>query len=174
MSVWRDRLLAAMARDIDARERVRVAPLVRIGSVPRPNWTNRTNRTGAEDAGQALAERAAVIAEGAKVPLDWARGFAKLESLPPPVGVELPEWLAVVSAAGRFLDQWGAQAAALGWTAEELFGLDPASPLNRLDPHGAAFFLAGANVVEVGPKAIIFRVGPNVFRLCHKSERVSR
>lgn len=106
-----------------------------------------------------LTERAAIIQEAAKVPRDWADGFAKLEAMGPPRGVDHAAWLAVLNAAGRFLDQWGAKAAALGWTAGELFGLDPNAPLNRRDDRGAAFFLANAEVLAITAEAITLKVG---------------
>jgi hypothetical protein len=114
---------------------------------------------------QALAERAAIIEEGAHVPREWAERFARLEATPAPAFVDPRQWLAVLNAAGRFLDQWGAKAAALGWTADELLSLDPVAPLARMDRRGAAFFLAGVEVVEVTAEAITVRSGGAVQRV---------
>jgi hypothetical protein len=102
-----------------------------------------------------------VIEEGAGVPRDWAEAFARLQAMPPPAEVDAADWTAALNGAGRFLDQWGAEAAAFGWTAEEVFRFDPTGL-------GAAHFLARANITEVGPKAIAFRIGPNVWRLCRR------
>jgi hypothetical protein len=106
-----------------------------------------------------LAERGAIIAEGARVPHDWAEGFARLLAAPIPPTVAPATWRAMLDAAGRFLDAWGAKAAALGWSAGELFGLDPLAPLGRRDRRGAAFFLAGAEVVAITADAITVRIG---------------
>ena len=106
-----------------------------------------------------IAERAAIIQEGAKVPADWADGFARLEALPAPRGVDGAAWLAMLDAAGRFLDEWAGKAHALGWTAGELFGLDDDAPWNRRDRRGAAFFLARAEVLAITREAITVRIG---------------
>ncbi|MEO8926405.1 MAG: hypothetical protein ABI306_04505 [Caulobacteraceae bacterium] len=116
------------------------------------------------DPAERFAERAAIIQEGAGVPAAWADGFARLEALPVPRGVDSAAWLAMMDAAGRFLDQWGGKAAALGWSAGELFGLDPDAPLNRRDKRGAAFYLVGAEVLAVTGEAITLRTGGAVHR----------
>ncbi len=109
-----------------------------------------------------LAERAAIIEEGAKVPRAWAEGFASLEAAPVPAGVSVRDWRAMVDSAGRFLDAWGTKAEALGWSAAELFGLDPMAPLGRLDRRGAAFFLTRAEVLAITSVAITVRVGASI------------
>jgi hypothetical protein len=81
----------------------------------------------------AIEERAAIVEEGAGVPREWAEGYARLCLMPPPFGVSVDRWLAVINGVGHFLDQWAGKAHALGWTAAELFGLDPVAPLIRLD-----------------------------------------
>ena len=112
-----------------------------------------------------FAERAAIIEEGAKVPRAWAEGFAMLEARPVPRGVDARAWLAMMDAAGRFLDRWGSHAAALGWSAAELFGLDERSPMARRDLRGAAFFLADADVLGITSDAITLRVRGSVHRI---------
>jgi hypothetical protein len=135
-------------------EPLTVAALAALAAVgPRPNYS------------ADLAERAAIIAEGACVPLDWADGFARLEAMPVPCGVGAGKWLAMVNAAGRFLDQWGSKAAALGWTASELFGLDPNAPINRRDRRGAAFYLIGADVLALTADEITLRIGGSIQRV---------
>lgn len=107
----------------------------------------------------AFAERAAIIQEGAGVPADWAEGLARLEAMPVPRGVDAAAWIAMLDAAGRFLDQWGGKVAALGWRAGELFGLDADAPMNRRDRRGAAFYLVGAEVLAVTADAITLKMG---------------
>lgn len=116
-----------------------------------------------------IAERAAIVQEGAQVPRDWAEGFALLEARPLPSGVNAATWLAMIDAAGRFLDQWGSQAAALGWTASQLFGLDADCPINRRDRRGAAFFLIGAEVLALTADAITIRMGGNIQHVYRRS-----
>jgi hypothetical protein len=77
----------------------------------------------------------------------------------------MDRWQAVINGVGHFLDRWAGAAHALGWTAEELFGLDPVAPLVRLDQRGAAFLIAGREVVAVTADEITFRQGRSVQRL---------
>jgi hypothetical protein len=46
-----------------------------------------------------------------------------------------------------FLDIWGGRAHGLGWTSEELFGLDPFAPMCRYDRMGLCWFLQGGEHV---------------------------
>lgn len=118
----------------------------------------------------ALAEPAAVMGEeGATVPSEWIEGFAVLVSRPAPMGADPAKWIALLNAAGRFLVTWGARAAVLGWTAGELFGLDTQAPMGRLDRRGAAFFLAGVEVVAITADAITVRQGASVQRVYRRS-----
>lgn len=114
-------------------------------------------------------ERAAIVQEGASVPREWAEGFATLEARPVPRGVDAAQWLAMMNAAGRFLDEWGAKAAALGWTAGELFALDPDSPMGRLDRRGAGFFLARRQVVAITATEITVKTGEAIQRVRRRS-----
>ncbi|MBV9995537.1 MAG: hypothetical protein JO127_10015 [Caulobacteraceae bacterium] len=111
----------------------------------------------------------AIVQEGAKVPQEWAIGFAELARRPVPRGVDADAWLAMMNAAGRFLDQWGGKAAALGWTAAELFGLHPEAPIRRMDHRGRAFFLVGAEVLAIDADAITVRVGRSTNRIYRRS-----
>jgi hypothetical protein len=45
--------------------------------------------------------------------------------------------------AQRFVAAWGSQALALGWTVDDLFGLDPVAPLARYDRMGLCWLLKG-------------------------------
>lgn len=67
----------------------------------------------------------------------------------PPKGVHNREWVKAIGDADAFLTTWGEQAAALGWTAEELFGLDPVAPLHRYDTMGLIWLLQGRPVVAL-------------------------
>ena len=102
-------------------------------------------------------ERASIIESDSGVPSEWAEGLARVLSSPPLPGVAAVTWLAMIDRAARFCDRWAAIAAAEGWTAAELFGLDPASPLGRLDRRGAAFIGRDLEVIEITRKQIVFR-----------------
>ena len=71
--------------------------------------------------------------------------------------VEAKRWRQAVEDARRFVAEWGEQAAALGWTANDLFGLAPipAAPkpsferLSRYDLTGLVWLLSGRRVIAM-------------------------
>jgi hypothetical protein len=56
----------------------------------------------------------------------------------------------VIDDAGRFLDAWAAQAAALGWRTLDVFGVHGTKPAERFDAAGLVWLLRGAEVVAIG------------------------
>jgi hypothetical protein len=83
------------------------------------------------------------------VPADWTAGVARLQTMarPPMIGPDRRQQ--VIADAGRFLDRWGAQAAALGWTTLDVFGAHPTHPLQRLDCAGLILLLHGDELVAI-------------------------
>ena len=79
------------------------------------------------------------------------------------------DWQQAINDGRRFLDRWGEQAEALGWTARDLFGLHevPHTPhasyrrLARYDCTGLIWLLRGAVVVDLteSTAAICGRLG---------------
>ena len=94
-------------------------------------------------------ERAAVIEFGAGVPREWAEGYARLCLAPRPASILPRQWAELVDNAGRFLDRWGVQAAALSWKAADIFGCDYRAPLARHDLQGLVFVLGTGEVVAI-------------------------
>ena len=86
------------------------------------------------------AEREAIAIELGGVPIIYASEFARLQAHPP---AEVPRdrWDQFINDAGLFFDRWGKQAEALGWRADELFGLDPIAPMARYDRMGLIWML---------------------------------
>ncbi len=84
-----------------------------------------------------LAEREALAAD--RCPPVFLTAWARLQLVRPRWALE-GEWREAIDGAGRFLDQWGDDAVAIGWPADEIF-----------DRHGLAFALMGANVRALGP-----------------------
>jgi hypothetical protein len=88
------------------------------------------------------------------VPKVFAEALAHLERRCPDY-IEPQQWRQAVEDGGRFLATWGDQAAGLGWTAKELFGLHtpPTNPhpsydrLARYDETGLVWLLNGLPVV---------------------------
>ena len=100
-----------------------------------------------------IAERAAIIRFDAGVPEEWAVGYGSLQGWMPQSlldGGYTPErWQRVIDDGGKFLDQWGAQAAALGWNAADVFGVHPDAPTTRIDAMGLVFLIDGRTVQAI-------------------------
>ena len=96
-----------------------------------------------------LEERAALVEYGAGVPREWAEGFARLDCAKPPQGYPLPRWHQIINDGGLFLDRWAHQAAAFGWTALDVFGVNPAAPLVRYDGMGLVPLIQGCRVISI-------------------------
>lgn len=167
MSRWLDRALAVITEREGTDGSVTDVETVVIVETPAssPEEPVSTVSTVSTEAARGnWEERAAIVQEGANVPPGWAEGFAALEGRPVPPGIDSKAWVAMLDAAGRFLDQWGSKAAALGWTAGDLFSLDPQSPINRRDRRGAAFFLVGAEVLAITADDITMRMAGSIQR----------
>jgi hypothetical protein len=65
--------------------------------------------------------------------------------------------------AEAFLRVWGARALELGWTGEELFGLDVVKPMARYDGMGLVWFLKGREYVSELTAAHAKLSGGNTF-----------
>jgi hypothetical protein len=80
------------------------------------------------------------------VPEQWAVGYSRLCAMTRPPDFSEVGWLRLIDDAGRFLQEWGHKAAALGWGAEDLFGVHPVAPAARQDVKGLILLLNGASV----------------------------
>ena len=67
-------------------------------------------------------EQASICAELAAIPEEFARAFIQMQAMATKVLGERAG-RGAIDDAGRFLDRWGSQAAALGWSDEALFGV---------------------------------------------------
>ena len=90
--------------------------------------------------------KAAIVAllrpPGPALLAEWNAGVSRLRTMARP-RVRPDRWRQAIVDAGRFLDQWGAQAAALGWSTLDVFGAHPTHPLERLDCAGLIILLHG-------------------------------
>jgi hypothetical protein len=75
--------------------------------------------------------------------------FARVAMAGCPRTVSDERWLLFKADADRFLSTWGQQAARLGWTAADLFGLHPVAGLNRQDTTGLCWMLKSERVVAL-------------------------
>jgi hypothetical protein len=94
-------------------------------------------------------ERAALIEYGVGVPREWAEGFARLNLASPPHGFHERRWRTLIDDGGKFLDRWGAEAAQLGWSAEDVFGVHPIAPGARYDIAGLVLLIDGGEVIAI-------------------------
>jgi hypothetical protein len=64
-------------------------------------------------------------------------------------GMSLLDHVQFIDNARLFLDEWGDEAAALGWTMQDLFGVHPAAPDARYDAMGLLPLLRGRRVTSI-------------------------
>jgi hypothetical protein len=110
-----------------------------------------------DDEAAALQERAAIIAEGSGAPYGWAEAFATLDRSQPVAGYSPGQWRQLIDDGGRFLDEWGAEAARLGWRAVDVFGvvrslgtdLRPRDEVGQRS--GLVPLISGGRVTSIGP-----------------------
>ena len=94
---------------------------------------------------------------GAGVPRQWAEGFARLKLARPAPGFLPQRWRQIIDDGGKFLDRWGAVAAGLGWSSEDVFGVDPAVPAVRYDAMGLVPLIGGGTVTKITEHAATIR-----------------
>jgi hypothetical protein len=103
-----------------------------------------------------IIERSAIIENDAGVPRGWAEAYARLNPARPPAAVPLRRWMQFIDDIGRFFDGGFAEkAAALGWTALDLFGCDRDKPFVRIDRQGLCWLIAGGRLVDFSENAAI-------------------
>ena len=90
----------------------------------------------------AIEERAAINSETCPAP--YADTFARLNHQKP-ITVSDAQWSRALDDAGRFLDEWGAEAAAMQWSAGELFDIP-----REGKPGGILWQLKGERVDALG------------------------
>ncbi len=87
----------------------------------------------------------------------WREGFARLSATSPPCpGIKVQGWPQMHTVALQFLSEHADRAAGLGWTTEELFGVDPVVGAVRIDACGALMISGGRPVQEVDQDRIRF------------------
>ena len=119
-------------------------------------------------------ERAAIVEDGAGVPREWAEAFARLDLLARRQGESGNRWRQLMNDAGRFVDQWGVEAATLGWSAIDVFGVGT----NRCDvdptPAGLLPLIRGGVVESIGHDRATIRMSDGGSVVCLRRPRTNR
>ena len=102
-----------------------------------------------------------------KPPGSWIAGLRALEYGMPLEGFGPARWDQLIQDGLRFINQWGDQAAFLGWTDEDLFGVHPSAPAYRFDCMGLVLLIAGGRVSEFEAKGAIL-LSPGGSRLTYR------
>ena len=68
-----------------------------------------------------------------------------------PLAFSQQRWAHIVDDAGHFVDDWAQRAVNLGWTTEEVFGVDPDAPEACHVGRGLIPCLDGRRVIELLP-----------------------
>ena len=77
-------------------------------------------------------------------PQVWRKGFLDLRlGVSPCSGLTGANWTAIHEKGIDFLDRWADEAAALGWTTLDLFGVHPTAGTVRIDFFGALVMSTG-------------------------------
>lgn len=95
-------------------------------------------------------ESAAIIEDGTGVLRSWAESFARLDIAERPPDFTETAWHQLIDDGGRFLDRWANEAARLGWSALDVFGVHPAAPSTTYDAIGLVPLIRGGDVVAIG------------------------
>lgn len=109
-------------------------------------------------------ERAAIVAEGAKVRPAWAEEFARLCVAPRPSRISAKDWQRIVDDGGVFLDRWGSKADELGWGPLDCFGiiksLDGSNrPLPEIGQRtGLVLLIGGGEVISIAEDRATIRM----------------
>jgi hypothetical protein len=91
-------------------------------------------------------------------PAEWADGgVARLRAIAPPRTYPVLAWQQLIVDAERFLHDWAAQAARLGWPAWELFGCHRRAPWGRIQGMGLVLLLRGDETAALTATEAVIR-----------------
>ena len=109
-----------------------------------------------------LAQAAAAALENRSAPpievvADWVAGVSATTAMPPPRSYPAHAWQQLIVDAERFLDDWAAQAAALGWPTWELFGCHSRAAWGRIQGMGLVLLLHGRELAALTATEAVIR-----------------
>lgn len=88
----------------------------------------------------------------------WLRGYRFLPMMLPRFGFTPDRWREICHDCGDVIGWYGQRLAALGWTEQDLFGIDILKPLTP-DGQGLAIRLAGGDILKFGSRQATIRTG---------------
>jgi hypothetical protein len=68
---------------------------------------------------------------------------------PRPAAIPPARWRELLDNAGLFIERWAVRAAALGWSAADIFGCHRQAPVARYDLQGLVFLIGSGEVVAI-------------------------
>jgi hypothetical protein len=96
-------------------------------------------------------------AAGPGIPAEWCEGVQRLGTVRPPPNYPQHAWQELIVDAERFLEDWAAQAAALGWPAWELFGCHRRAPWGGVQGMGVVLLLHGRELAALTEAEAVIR-----------------
>lgn len=90
-------------------------------------------------------------------PPEWYAILAELKERENPDWMSPDKWEMLLADAEHFLIRWSRTAAAMGWTALDLFGVHPTRPAARFDVMGLLLLLQGSEVIALSTESASFR-----------------
>jgi hypothetical protein len=92
------------------------------------------------------------------MPQEWAEGVSRLRTMPTPTTVSTSAWAVLLRASDRFASEGHAlTAAALGWTALDMWGCHAHRPAQRVDLAGAAWLIGESEIAAITQHTIALR-----------------
>ena len=104
------------------------------------------------------AQGGAGVADVASVAV-WSAGVATLIEGRVPPGIGRVEWLHLVRDAGQLMRLWGHDLHAAGWSACDVFGVEPNLSHRRVDRLGLVAFIGGGEVEAIDRDTAVTRHG---------------
>lgn len=93
------------------------------------------------------------VAHDESTPKAWREGYALLCSKPCPDDYRPVEWRQLINDTTAFMATWASQCSKLGWTLNDVFGVNPRSPVTRHDCAGLLPLLKGCKIVALTAEA---------------------
>jgi hypothetical protein len=97
------------------------------------------------------------LSPSAVLPDDWREGFTRLSCADRLANFTATRWNDLIRDSAGFLNLWGEQAAKLGWTASDIFGVHPKAPSSRCDQMGVALLIHGGTIVAITDSTAVIK-----------------